>query len=149
MLRVALRLAARSKARAMFPAAQGLNMDVRTDIKYPHNIRLGANVVIGRDCQIGAMAPVVLGDYVRLSRGVTLETATLDLSSEVPYRHIGRPITLGAGVWLGAHVTVLGGVTIGDGAVIGAGTTVARDVPAGSILVGAAPRIVGSIGRAA
>ncbi|MBE3023618.1 hypothetical protein IMS62_02925 [Janthinobacterium sp. GW458P] len=86
------------------------------------------------------MAPVVLGNYVRISRGVTIETATLDLTAALPYPHIAKPIFIGNGVWLAAHVTVLGGVRIGDGAIIGAGAVVSRDVPAGAIIVGCATR---------
>ena len=37
--------------------------------------------------------------------------------------------------WIGSNVTILDGVIIGKGSVIGAGTLVAKDVPAGSIVV--------------
>jgi maltose O-acetyltransferase len=130
-----------AKGAALFPDAVNLQIDARTNIKYPHNVRLGADVIIGADTEIGAMASVDIGDLVRISRGVTIETATLDLTSGLPYRHKAEPIVLGRGVWLGAGVTVLGGVTIGEGAVIGAGTVVAHDVTAGAVVVGASARV--------
>ncbi|MGK5050960.1 acyltransferase [Janthinobacterium sp. RB2P8] len=135
-----LRACSLAKSATLFPGAGNLSLDIRTDLKYPENITIGSNVTIGADCQIGAMAPVVLGNYVRISRGVTIETATLDLSAALPYPHIAKPISIGNGVWLAAHVTVLGGVNIGDGAIIGAGAVISRDVPAGAIIVGSATR---------
>ena len=48
----------------------------------------------------------------------------------------GRPVVIGANVWIGGGAVILPGVTIGDDAVIGAGSVVARDVAAGVIVVG-------------
>lgn len=45
-------------------------------------------------------------------------------------------ITIGDGVWIGAHAVVLHGVTIGKGAIIAAGAVVTRDIPAYGIAVG-------------
>lgn len=129
-----------AKRQSLFPLAEELNLDLRTHIKYPENIRIGRHVIVGAACQIGAMAEVVIGDHVRISRGVTIETAGLDTTIPAPYRHVAKPIYISRGVWLGAHATVLGGVTIGEGAIIGAGAVVARDVPAGAVIVGASVR---------
>lgn len=137
---ILMRLASIAKARAVFPNVKDLSLDLRTTIKYPENISVGQGVIIGSGCVIGAMAPVRIGDLVRISRGVTIETATLDFSTPLPYRHVARPIQIGTGVWLGSGVTVLGGVTVGDHAVIGAGTVVAKDVPPQAIIVGSASR---------
>jgi maltose O-acetyltransferase len=52
----------------------------------------------------------------------------------------GRPISIGAGAWLGGGVVVLPGVTIGENAVIGAGSVVSRDVPVGVVAVGTPAR---------
>lgn len=110
--------------------------------KYPENIQLSGRVTIGEDCIIGALATIVLGNNVRLSQGVHIETASLDINGKLPYKHIGKPITIGDGVWIGAHSIVLAGVEIGEGAIIGAGVTVAKDVPPRSIVVGASFRYV-------
>ena len=65
----------------------------------------------------------------------------------------GRPVTIGANVWIGAGAMILPGVTVGDDAIVGAGSIVTRDVPVGATVVGsparAIPRTVvspGSIG---
>jgi maltose O-acetyltransferase len=44
----------------------------------------------------------------------------------------GRPVRIGANVWIGGAAVILPGVTIGDDAVIGAGSVVTRDVAAGA-----------------
>lgn len=49
----------------------------------------------------------------------------------------GRPVTIGANVWLGDGVVVLPGVTIGEGCIVGANSVVSRDLPARVIAVGA------------
>ena len=41
----------------------------------------------------------------------------------------GRPVTIGADVWIGGGAIILPGVAVGDSAVIGAGSVVTRDVP--------------------
>ena len=56
--------------------------------------------------------------------------------------HDSAPIHIGRNAWIGRGVTVLGGVTIGERAVVGANSVVTRDVPAGSIAVGAPARVL-------
>jgi acetyltransferase-like isoleucine patch superfamily enzyme len=60
---------------------------------------------------------------------------------------IGHPsckgdINIGNDVWVGAKSTIMSGVKIGDGSIIGAGTTVTKDVPPYSIVVGNPGKIV-------
>jgi maltose O-acetyltransferase len=55
----------------------------------------------------------------------------------------GRPVRIGANVWIRGGAIILPGVTIGDDAVIGAGSIVTRDVPAGAKTVGNPARIKG------
>lgn len=47
-----------------------------------------------------------------------------------------KPIKIGNDVWIGYNVTILNGVTIGDGAVLGTNTTIAKDIPPYSIVIG-------------
>lgn len=123
-----------------FGSSKDLAFSLSTQFKHRHNIRIGDHVRIGPGVIIGAHAPVVLEDYVRISQNAMLETAGLDLEQPLPYPHISRPITLKRGAWVGAGAIVLGGVTVGEGAVIAAGAIVTRDVPAGAIVVGAKAR---------
>lgn len=113
------------------------------ELKYPDNLRLGERVIIGINASLGAHSPITLGDDVRLSREVILETAGLDFSTSAPpFKHISQPIVLEEGVWVGARAIVLGGVTVGRNAVIAAGAVVTRSVPAGATVAGIPARIV-------
>src|SRR5690606_3230975 len=63
------------------------------------------------------------------------------INQQVTIGHVydrGRP-TIGDRVTIAAGAAVVGPVHIGDGATIGANTTVVKDVPAGAVVVGAAP----------
>lgn len=111
------------------------------DLKYPQNIHLGDRVIIGSNVSLGAHSPITLGDDVRISRDVIIETAGLDFSaSQPPYTHISKPVTIEKGVWIGARAIILGGVTIGENAVVAAGSVVSRSVPPGVIIAGVPAR---------
>lgn len=107
-----------------------------TEIKYPENIYMGDYIAIGPHCCLGAKSQITIGNYVRISRGVILETAGLDMNSTKPYTHRSKPITISDGAWIGSNAIILGGVHIGANAVIGAGAVITKDVPADTIVVG-------------
>jgi maltose O-acetyltransferase len=54
----------------------------------------------------------------------------------------GKPVTIGADVWVGGGAIILPGVQVGDRAVIGAGSVVTRDVPAGVFAAGNPCRVI-------
>ena len=112
------------------------------DLKHPENMRLGEGVVIGVGCSLGAHSVITIGDHVRLSRDVHLETAGLDFSGSPPYAHTSRPIVIEEGVWIGSRATVLGGVTLGQHAVVAAGAVVTRDVPPYCLAAGIPARVI-------
>ncbi|RYD91266.1 MAG: sugar O-acetyltransferase, partial [Sphingobacteriales bacterium] len=58
---------------------------------------------------------------------------------------LGRPVTIGNRVWIGAGVIICPGVNIGDDAVIGAGSVVTRDIPAGVFAAGNPCRVIKDI----
>ena len=126
----------------LFPEAQNLSFSLSTSFKYIENISIGNNVMIGPHATIGARSPIFIEDYARISQGVMIETATLDLSKPLPYPHVSAPITVKRGAWIGAGAMVLGGVTIGEFAVIGAGAVIAKDVPPHAVVVGARPLVL-------
>ncbi len=114
------------------------------DLKNPQNITLGNNVVIGTNVVLGAASPITLGDDVRISRDVMIETAGLNFQdNQPPYPHISKPIVVERGAWIGARAIILGGVIIGENAVIASGALVNKDVPANVIVAGIPARIVG------
>jgi len=133
-----IRLASKIRSRGL-----GCVCHWSVEIKYPENILLGNNVVIGKSVTLGAKANINLGNHVRLSKGVVLETAYLDFSErKLPYSHLAKPITLEEGVWVGTNSIILSGVTIGKGAVVAAGSVVTKDVRAGCLVSGIPARLI-------
>jgi maltose O-acetyltransferase len=57
-------------------------------------------------------------------------------------QEFGKPIEIGADVWVGGGALILAGVRIGRGAVIGAGSVVTRDVPDDVFAAGNPCRVV-------
>lgn len=106
------------------------------EIKYGENIVIGYHTAIGPYTCIGAKSPVTIGSHVRISRGVIIETAGLDLSQPAPYPHISKEIIIEDGVWIASNAIILGGVTVGSNSIIGAGAVVSKSVPPKSIMVG-------------
>lgn len=107
------------------------------DLKYPQNMTLGERVVIGSNVSLGAHSPITMGDNVRISRDVIIETAGLDFSTgQPPYKHVSKPINIEKGVWIGARAIILGGVTLGENAVVAAGSVVSRSVEPGQLVAG-------------
>jgi maltose O-acetyltransferase len=129
------------RLKALVRRAKGSNFcHWTTEIKYPDNIQFGQNVAIGPNCTLGAMSPIRIGDYVRISKGAIIETAGLDLSTGRPYKHKAKPIVIEDGAWIGSNAIILGGVTIGENAIVGAGAVITKDVPSNTIVVGAPTR---------
>jgi maltose O-acetyltransferase len=106
------------------------------EIKYGENIEIGYSSAIGRYSCLGAMSRIKIGSYVRISRGVIIETAGLDMTQPAPYPHTSKEIIIEDGAWIASNAIILGGVTIGANALIGAGAVVTKNVAPGSILVG-------------
>ncbi len=90
-----------------------------------------AEIRVGARTQIGPMVQVLTADHPR------------DAGQRATGLESGRPISIGADVWIGAGAIVLPGITIGDGAIVGAGAVVTRDVEAGATVAGNPARPVG------
>lgn len=121
-----------------------------TFIEPPFYVDYGFNVSVGKnfygnfnltflDCTL-----ITFGDNVMVGPNCTFTTATHPVDPTQRYNAVeyALPIKVGNLVWFGCNVTVLPGVTIGDGAVIGAGSTVTKDVPANTVVVGVPARVV-------
>ena len=57
----------------------------------------------------------------------------------------GKPVEIGADVWVGGAAIILAGVRIGSRAVIGAGSVVTRDVPEAVFAAGNPCRVIREI----
>lgn len=105
---------------------------------YGANISLGRGVFLNFNCVILDGRDVVIGDLTQIGPGVQILTADhpRDPTQRRALLEFGRPVTVGANVWIGAGAILLPGVTVGDDAIIGAGSIVTRDVPAGATVAG-------------
>lgn len=118
-------------------------------IDKPANLRMGSNVSVNRHTTINATGGVSIGDDVLIGPYVLLQSQDHRFEDpDVAFNRQGyerRAITIGDNVWIAARVTVLPGVHIGKDVVIGAGSVVTRDIPDGSLAVGAPARVIRSI----
>ena len=122
------RIMSKMKGAAIFPSAMNLACHWSVEVKYPENIKLGKGVVLGKSVTIGGLGGITLGNNVRVSKNVSIESASLDFTTEAPFKHNSKPIVIGNDVWVGSGAIILSGVTIGDGAIIGAGTVVSKSI---------------------
>lgn len=105
---------------------------------YGYNISLGRGVFLNFNCVVLDVVTVTIGDGTQIGPGVQILTADhpRDPVQRRAGLEFGRPVCIGANVWIGGGAIVLPGVTIGDDAVVGAGAVVTRDVRAGVTVVG-------------
>lgn len=107
-------------------------------IDYGYNIHVGDGVFMNFNCVILDIMSVSIGDRTQIGPGVQILAADhpRDAATRRTMLEFGRPVHIGADVWIGGGAIILPGVTIGDGALIGAGAVVTRDVAAGATMVG-------------
>ena len=112
---------------------------------YGYNIRLGDGVFLNFNCVILDVVTVSIGDRTQIGPAVQIYAADhpRDAKTRAEGLEFGRPVNIGADVWIGGGAIIVPGVTIGDGAVIGAGSVVTRDVPAGAIVAGNPAKRIG------
>ena len=105
---------------------------------YGANILLGDGVYFNFNCVVLDICPVTIGHRTMFGPNVQIYTAThpIDAQSRATGLELGKPITIGADVWVGGAAIINPGVTIGDRSVIGAGSVVTRDIPAGVFAAG-------------
>ncbi len=114
-------------------------------VDYGVNVRLGEGVFLNFDCVILDVCRVTIGDRTQIGPKVQIYAADhpRDCASRAAGIEFGRPVTIGADVWIGGGAILCPGVTVGDGAIVGAGAVVTRDVPAGATVVGNPARVRG------
>jgi maltose O-acetyltransferase len=103
-----------------------------------HNISLGAGAFLNYNCVILDVAPVAIGEGTAIGPAVQILASDHPRDPALRRQQVrfGRPVTIGANVWIGGGAIILPGVTIGDDAIVGAGSIVTRDVAAGVTVVG-------------
>jgi sugar O-acyltransferase (sialic acid O-acetyltransferase NeuD family) len=89
-----------------------------------NQIAIGAHVHVNLDCTVGH--DCTFGDFVTLSPGV----------------HVSGNVVLREGASVGTGANLIERVTVGAWSVIGAGSTIVREVPANSVVVGVPGKVI-------
>ena len=113
---------------------------------YGSNIRLGERVFFNFNCVVLDVCLVEIGDFAQFGPAVQIYTATHPLNAALRrQQEFGKPIVIGADVWVGGGAVICPGVRVGAKSVIGAGSVVTRDVPPGVFAAGNPCRIIREI----
>lgn len=139
-----------------FDCDQRLRLDAIDEFlgeKFSPEIIIGNNVSIQKDCHIGAINRIVLGNNVLLASKVFItdhshgEATKEDMLFPPSQRKLFSkgPVIIEDNVWLGEGVVVLSGVTIGENSIVGANAVVTKSIPKNSIAGGNPARIIREI----
>jgi len=97
---------------------------------YGSNIELGERVFFNFNCVVLDVCHVRIGDYTLFGPAVQIYTPMHPFDAALRrQQEFGKPVAIGADVWVGGGAIILPGVRIGSRAVIGAGSVVTRDIP--------------------
>ncbi len=117
---------------------------------YGSNIELGERVFFNFNCVVLDVCRVRIGDFTLFGPAVQIYTPLHPMDAEVRRREeFGKPVEIGADVWVGGGAIILPGVRIGSGAVIGAGSVVTRDIPDAVFAAGNPCRVIREIPKGA
>ena len=123
---------------ALFGQWAGVELRPPVYVDYGRNVFVGAGSFLNYGAVFLDICPIRIGPRAQIGPNVQFLTvehprAAADRAAGTEW---GRPITVGADVWIGGGAILLPGVTVGDGAIIGAGAVVTRDVAAGATVAG-------------
>ena len=110
------------------------------------NIELGQRVFFNFNCVVLDVCGVRIGDFTLFGPAVQIYTPMHPFNAELRRRkEFGKPVEIGADVWVGGGAIILPGVRIGARAVIGAGSVVTRDIPEAVFAAGNPCRVIRDI----
>jgi maltose O-acetyltransferase len=113
---------------------------------YGSNIELGERVFFNFNCVVLDVCRVRIGNFTLFGPALHIYTPLHPMDAEARRREeFGKPVEIGADVWVGGGAIILPGVRIGSGAVIGAGSVVTRDIPDAVFAAGNPCRVIREI----
>jgi maltose O-acetyltransferase len=113
---------------------------------YGSNIELGERVFFNFNCVVLDVCPVRIGDYSMFGPAVQIYTPMHPMDPVLRRtQEYGKPVEIGADVWVGGGALILPGVRIGSRSVIGAGSVVTRDIPDSVFAAGNPCRVIRSL----
>ena len=118
--------------------SKGLYIEPPFYCDYGKNISVGEDVYFNFNCVVLDVNQVTIGSNTLFGPNVQIYTATHPMKAAVRKEGLesGKPIEIGADVWIGGGVIICPGVSIGDRCVIGAGSVVTRDIPSDTFAAG-------------
>jgi maltose O-acetyltransferase len=113
---------------------------------YGVNIELGERVFFNFNCVVLDVCQVRVGDYTLFGPAVQIYTPMHPWNAARRRgEEFGKPVDIGADVWVGGGAIIQPGVRIGSRTVVGAGSVVTRDVPEGLFAAGNPCRVIREI----
>ena len=139
-----------------FSAGQNLwleALDMYGRQRYTPCIIIGEGVSVQRNCHIGAIDSITIGNGVLMGSNILItDHAHGDTSKEQNRLSPGSrplyskgPVVIGNNVWIGDNAVILPNVTLGDGCIVGAGAVVTKSFPAGSVIGGNPARLLKTV----
>lgn len=123
-----------------FKVGPGSQLSENLYVHDGRRFRAGANLRLGSFCRIWDFCPIIVGDNLLASQGLTLISGTHFLDLERTTRE--GPITIGNNVWIGINVTVVGPCRVGDNVIIGANSLVLGDLESDCIYGGSPAKLI-------
>lgn len=105
-------------------------------------VEIGVGVIITVGCTLTCQ--IRLGNHVHLNLGCTIghDTTVSDFVTLAPGVHISGNVYLQEGAYIGTGASIIEKRTVGAWSIVGAGSTVVKDVPANSTVVGVPAHII-------
>lgn len=139
-----------------FTAGEGLRMeciDKYAGEEFTPYLEIGNGVVINRNCHIGCINKIIIGDNVLLGSGILITDHSHGFlnDKEMDESYIHRkllskgPIYIGENSWIGENACIMPNVSIGKGCIIGANSVVTHNIPDYSVAVGCPAKVVKTI----
>ena len=139
-----------------FGADKRLRLDAYDEFlgqRFEPIIVFGDNVSIQKDCHIGAINKIIIGNNVFIGGKVFItdhshgDTNSISLGSAPAERKLYSKgeVVIENNVWIGEGVVILPGVTVGENSIIGANSVVTKSIPKNSIAAGNPAKIIREI----
>lgn len=105
-------------------------------------VEVGRGVIITVGCTLTCQ--IRLGDHVHLNLGCTIghDTTISDFVTLSPGVHVSGNVHLQKGAYIGTGANIIEKRTVGAWSIVGAGSTVVKDVPPNSTVVGVPARVI-------
>lgn len=117
--------------------------------EYSPCIEIGDNVHLSRNCHIGAIGKVTVGDNVLIGSNVLINDHSHGETADFSENRVDLPlvskgdISIGENTWICDNAVILGGVHIGRNCVVGANAVVTKSfTEEGCVIAGNPARVV-------